>query len=127
VKRRLGYLGLAVACFAVCVVIVVWFDGQPLVRGVLGDVVVVVLLYFLARAVVDSSPRFLAPAVLAVAFLVEVGQYFAVLKRLGFQETWVTRIVFGSAFDYWDLLAYTVGVAFAYTVDTKVLAGRNRQ
>jgi Protein of unknown function (DUF2809) len=124
VKRRLGYLGLAAACLAVCVAIVVWFEGQPLVRGVIGDAVVVALLYFLARAVVDSRPRFLATAVLTVAFLVEFGQYFAVLKLLGVRENWVTRIVFGSVFDYRDLLAYTAGVALAYTVDTKVLAGR---
>ena len=45
--ERLGYLGLAAACLLTCALIVVFFGGYPLVRGVLGDVVIVMLLYFL--------------------------------------------------------------------------------
>ena len=119
--RRLVNLGMAASCFLTCVVIVVFFSHNPFVRGTLGDVVVVVLIYFLLKSVRDFRPLRLTLFVFVVAFLVEIGQYVGAIRMLGMRENSVTKIVLGSAFDYGDLLAYAVGAALALTLYTKIL------
>ena len=120
--KRLIYLGLAALCFTSCVVIVVFFNQNAFIRGFLGDVIVVILMFFLLKAVHDFRPARLAAFVLAIAFLVEVGQYIGVVGLLGIRENYLTRLILGSVFEYEDLLAYAIGVAFSWFVDAKILA-----
>ncbi len=47
-KKRLLYFGISILCFLLCVLIVVSFSHKPVVRGFLGDIVVIVLIYYLA-------------------------------------------------------------------------------
>jgi len=119
--KTLTYLGLTVLCFLSCVIIVVFFDHNPFIRGSLGDVVIVMLIYFMLKTIHDFRPPYLALFVLLVAVIVEIGQYLDLVGMLGIQESYVTRIVFGSVFEFGDLLAYAVGVSLAFLLDTKIL------
>jgi len=51
----------------------------------------------------------LAHLVLALAYVIEIAQYFNIVSILGLQHIDPVRIIFGATFDWLDLLAYTVG------------------
>ena len=55
------------------------------------------------------NPIVLAVCILVFAYLVEVGQYFALVARLGLADSEIARIVIGTSFDWKDILAYLIG------------------
>lgn len=82
---------------------------DALVRPYGGDLLVVVLLYCLAKTFVRAP---VAPTVLAVfglACAVEAAQYAGLLYWLGWQKSQVARLVLGSQFAWGDVLAYALG------------------
>jgi hypothetical protein len=101
---------------------VVFFNQNVFIRGFLGDVIIVILMFFLLKAVHDFQPARLAASVFATALLVEVGQYIGVVGLLGIRENYLTKLILGSVFEYKDFLAYAIGVAFSWFVDAKILA-----
>ena len=82
------------------------------VRPFLGDVLVVIWLYYSLKSVLNVSVNRLALGVLFIAYAVELAQYFNVIAWLGLEHIKAVRIIFGATFDPLDLLAYTLG-AFA--------------
>lgn len=120
-SRRLPYALLSLFLFALCAFIVLAFSRQPFVRGFVGDMLIVGIIYCLCKLVRNFRPLPLALAVLAFSFAAEVAQYFHALRRFGFQENFVTRILFGSVFDPFDLLAYTAGAASILAADVALI------
>ena len=129
-KRRIVYILLTIICFAICVLIVALFSQARFVRGFIGDVVIISLMYFLIKVFIDAKPLMLALFTLTAAFVVEFLQYFRIIDFLGLEHSRVARIVIGSVFDPMDLLAYFIGAILVYAIDTGlvrkyVLKGRN--
>lgn len=122
-RRRLFFL-CALALLALCIAIVLLFRTQAFVRGFVGDVLIVMLIYSACKALADFPSGRLALATLAFAFAVEAGQGLRLLALLGIPENLFTRLVFGAVFDAWDLLAYTIGVALIYGVDRVTISER---
>ena len=120
-KRRFLYILLAIISFAICVLIVVFFSQNQIIRGFVGDVVIIFLLYFLAKAFYDASPLKLSFLVLLSAFIVEFMQYFRIIEILGLGQSKIARIVIGSVFDPLDLLAYLTGAILVYVLDGKLI------
>ena len=81
------------------------------VRPFLGDVLSVVWLYLTLRVLVQGPPRLLAAGCVALACLVELGQWANLSTHLGVQDHEVWGTVLGATFDPLDLLAYAVGGA----------------
>jgi hypothetical protein len=75
-----------------------------------GDVLVVILLYFLVRAFLNVPVVPTALGVLAFSFAVEVLQYFHFVERLGLQDNRFARVILGSTFGWLDLVSYSVGI-----------------
>lgn len=85
------------------------FMHDRFIRPFVGDVLVVMLMYYAIRSLLNLTVVSLAIGVLLFAFMVETLQYFHVVNRLGLQDNRLARIVIGTSFEWTDLLAYTIG------------------
>lgn len=107
---------LIIFAVEVCIAL---FVRDSIIRPYGGDVLVVMLIYYFAKAFVDTKPKWLVLAVLAFAYLVEIGQYFHLVEVLNMQDNRIMRTVIGSSFSWGDMLAYTLGAAICYFIDRK--------
>jgi len=87
------------------------------VRPYLGDVLVVMLLFFAVSAVAPVRPMPLAFAVLLFASVVELTQAAGLIHRLGWEDRMLARMVLGDTFQWGDLLCYAAGAAAALAVE----------
>jgi len=84
------------------------FHYNPFIRGFLGDVLVVLLLYSFLRIFIKNHRFKIALSVLLFAYFVELLQLFRLSEKLNIQSKILLTII-GSVFDYWDLIAYIFG------------------
>jgi hypothetical protein len=99
--------------------IAVLFSHDTFVRGSLGDVVVMIFLYGLIRSVVAVRPLRLAWIVFGIGYVSEMLQYFSISDRL--HLTGFARVMVGTLFDPFDILAYAIGAAIIYLIDSRIL------
>jgi hypothetical protein len=111
-----GYLILAVLLFATEVLIAL-FIHDTFIRPSGGDFLVVILLYCLLRGITHTSVRIAAAAVLLFSFLIEILQFFQIVKILGLEGNVVASVVLGTHFSWSDLVAYTLGIAFVLIIE----------
>ena len=83
------------------------------VRHYAGDVLAVILLYALARAIFSVTPSNLALKIFAFAAALEIAQYFGVVQILGIENK-ILKIMIGGTFDLTDLLCYAAGCIINY-------------
>src|SRR5215831_16904542 len=102
------YFSLALALFIIEVVIAL-FVHDSFVRPYFGDFLVVILLYCSVRSFIKASSLKIAIGVLLFAYLIETLQYFRFVDRLGLTRNIIARTVIGYGFEWWDILAYTLG------------------
>ncbi|HEY9061482.1 MAG TPA: DUF2809 domain-containing protein [Pseudobacteroides sp.] len=120
-KKRLIYFSLSAICFLCCVLIVKMFNDNLFIRGFTGDIIVILLIYFLIKAFFNFKPLNLAVFTLCLAYLTEFMQFLRLIKLLGLNHNVLARLVIGSVFDPFDLLAYTIGAILVYIIDTKLI------
>ena len=121
VKLRLRppYL-LVAASVLLTEVLIATFVHDRWVRPFGGDLLVVVLLHFLARGLLPLSQRGAALGAFAFACLVEIGQWLQLAQRLGLEHHWFGRLFLGTTFHWGDVLAYALGACCAWWADSKV-------
>jgi len=83
------------------------------IRPFVGDVLVVVLMFYALACVLQTNLRKLMWGVLAFAFFVEILQYFHIRDVLHLQNK-ALRVMVGGTFDFMDLLAYCTGAAAVF-------------
>lgn len=93
------------------------FFRTSFVRFFVGDVLVIPLMYAFLRIFLKGPVLPLSLGLLGFACLVEIGQYFELVKRLGLEGNQLARIVIGATFDWHDLLAYALGTALILAVE----------
>ena len=96
------------------------------VRYYLGDVLVVILIYTICRAVSPKKPDkwFILPTVIIVfAFMVEFLQLWGFCDRFGITNK-LLRIIIGTGFSVIDLLCYAIGIIPCYITDFVSLRNR---
>ncbi|HYE08765.1 MAG TPA: DUF2809 domain-containing protein [Patescibacteria group bacterium] len=121
-KRRLVYFSLSVICFIVCILIVKLFSGNQFIRGSIGDIIVILLIYFVIKIFKDFNTLKLTIFTLAVAYTIEFIQYLKITSLLGLEHNTIAQLILGSIFDPRDLIAYTIGAILVYVIDTKLLS-----
>lgn len=84
------------------------FHFNPFIRGFLGDVLVMLLLYSFLKIFIKNNEFPIAISVLGLAFLVELLQFLKLSEILKIKSK-IMLIVLGSVFDVWDLAAYVIG------------------
>ncbi|HEY0314268.1 MAG TPA: DUF2809 domain-containing protein [Allosphingosinicella sp.] len=103
------HYALAAAALLVVEVAIALFVHDSFVRPFLGDTLAVILVYLLVRAATRLGVPAAAACAVAIAFLIELGQYVGLLNMLGLAGNPVARIVLGTGFDPKDFLAYLAG------------------
>ncbi|OAB81825.1 ribosomal maturation YjgA family protein [Cochleicola gelatinilyticus] len=94
------------------IAIAVW-KFHPFVRGFVGDVLVVLLLFCFLKIFLKIASEKIALGVLFIAFTIEVLQAFKISEKLQITSEAV-KISMGSTFDVWDLVAYSLGYLLIY-------------
>lgn len=100
-------------------VLIALYVHDAIVRPYVGDFLVVIMLYCFIRAFLLVRPGPVALFTLLFAYLVEFLQYANLLQALGLEDSRLARIIFGSSFEWIDMLAYTLGVLLVWLLDRK--------
>jgi hypothetical protein len=119
VTFRPAYAVLATVFFAVEVWIALSVRDS-FVRPYVGDVLAVMLMYCVLRAVTPLGMIAAITTALVFAFVVELAQLFSLLDMIGLRGNGIAETVLGGAFDLLDLIAYAVGALIAVAAETAV-------
>ncbi len=84
------------------------FHFHKFIRGFVGDVLVIPLLFYFLRIFTKWRTLYLALTVLGIAIAIEFLQMINLLKHFTITSNFL-QIVLGTTFDYKDLLAYLTG------------------
>ena len=116
-KKRYVYLLSTTVLLIIEILIGMYAKGW--IRNYLGDVLVVVLIYFLCRTISLERPAkwFILPTVILIfAFIVEFLQLWGFCDRLGIKNNLV-RIIVGTGFSKADLICYCIGMLPCYVIE----------
>lgn len=91
-------------------VLIALFVRDKFVRPYVGDYLVVILIYCAVRTFVNASTWKIATGVLLFSYAIEVLQFFRIVDRLGLAGNTLAKTVIGYGFEWWDMLAYTLGI-----------------
>ena len=94
------------------------FVHDSIIRPYGGDFLVVILLYCLAKSVLNSPVIKTALGVLLFSYIVETLQYFHFVRVLGLEKYALARIIMGTSFAWTDILAYTLGIGLVLLVES---------
>jgi hypothetical protein len=112
-KRRTEYAVATLALLAIEVLIAL-FVYDAFVRPYVGDVLVVIVLYTFVRIFVPEKCRLLPLWIFLFAVVVEVLQYFEIVRVLGLSGNRFMRVLIGGTFDWRDIACYAVGCALLW-------------
>lgn len=108
-KFNVHYFLPACLLFATEVVIAL-FVRDGFVRPYAGDFLVVILLYCLIKSFLTLTVWKTAIIVLLLSFVIESLQYIRFIDIIGLSGNKVLKTVLGYGFEWWDILAYTLGI-----------------
>jgi hypothetical protein len=116
IRFNLTYFALAVLLFVI-EVLIGFYLNDAVIRPYGGDVLVVILIYCTVQSFLNLPPLATALSVLALAFAIEILQYFNLVTMLGLEHYRPARIILGTSFSFADLLCYTLGIATVLLVE----------
>ena len=115
---RKQYFFLTLLLFGIEVIIALFFHDR-IVRPYVGDLLVVILMYCFIRTFFKVPVLVTALSVLLFAYLVEFLQYLNLIRVLGLQNSALANLILGNLFEWIDLLAYTLGIAFVLLIEKR--------
>jgi hypothetical protein len=107
-KFNLKYFLLALLLFVTEVLIALYVHDQ-IIRPYFGDVLVILLMYFAIKAILNYPVLLTAIAVLIISFIIEGLQYMNIVEKLGLQDNKIAATVIGTSFSWVDVCAYVLG------------------
>lgn len=113
-KFNLKYFLIAFAIFLIEILIATKLSDLFFVRAYLGDVLVVMLMYYFIRAFVNLKPIKLITGIFIFSCLIEFLQYFHFGELLGFKNNRLVMTVLGNSFSWIDILCYFAGCVILY-------------
>ena len=116
-KFNLKYFLIAVAIFVVEVLIATKLKDIFFVRAYLGDVFVVMLMYYFIKAFFNLNPLKLITGIFIFSCLIEILQHFHFGELLGFKDNKLVMIVLGNSFSWIDILCYFAGCVILYLIE----------
>lgn len=118
-KLNKTYIFLTILLFLIELCIAL-FIRDKFIRPILGDVLVVVLMFTFCKIFYQGNTLKLVFAVVLFAFVVEIAQYFKLATALGIEDNKIAKVVLGTTFDWIDLFAYTIGGIASYFLAKKM-------
>jgi xanthine/uracil permease len=110
------YFLLAMLLFVTELLIALYLHDR-FVRPYVGDFLVVIFLYCFFHSFLKTNYVIVALAVLLIAYIIEVTQYFHLIERLGWQHFRLAHWILGSGFEWIDLVAYTLGIIVVISIE----------
>ena len=110
---------IAISIFFVEVLIATKLKDWFFVRAYLGDVFVVMLIYYFIKAFFDFQDTKLIVGIFIFSCLIEFAQYFHFGELLGFKDNKLMMIVLGNSFSWIDIVCYFIGCMILYLI-TKI-------
>jgi len=87
------------------------------IRFVLGDFLVVIMLYYFLNSFLNIKSLKIALMVLLFSYLIEYLQLINILDILNLQNNITLKIVFGTTFSIGDLISYTLGICTVLLIE----------
>ncbi|MGZ5281343.1 MAG: ribosomal maturation YjgA family protein [Bacteroidia bacterium] len=115
-----GYFALTISLFIIEVLIAA-FVRDKFIRPYVGDFLVVILIYCFCKSLLNISSVKLAIGVLLFSYLVEISQYFELIKLLDLQRSTMAKIILGNSFAWMDMLVYTLGILLIIIIEKVML------
>lgn len=120
IRLRFDLKSFIIACILFIIeVLIALFLNDPIIRPYIGDTIVVILIYYFLKAFFEIKPIYLIIGVVLFSFCIEIGQYFNLVKILGFEDNQIMRVVIGTGFSWIDIAAYTLGGIMCYFIEKK--------
>jgi len=115
---NIRYFSIFVLLFMV-ELIIAFYIKHEFIRYVFGDFLVVILMYCFFKSFSSAKPIYIAIFTLLIAYLVEFLQLIDILGVLNIQKNTFTKLVFGTTFNFSDLVAYTLGVLLVISIESR--------
>ncbi|QNK63650.1 DUF2809 domain-containing protein [Pedobacter sp. PAMC26386] len=103
-------------------VLIACYAHDRIIRPYGGDFLIVIFLYCLVKTFINAPVKPVAIAVLLFSYLIEVGQYFRLVHYLGLDDSKMANLIFGNHFSWIDMLAYTLGTALIFRLQSSPVA-----
>ena len=118
-KNRIVYAVIAILLFISEIIIGLCFHSG-FIRSYFGDVLITVLLCCIVRIIFPKGIKLLPIYVFVFATLVEIAQYFDVVKLLGLESNQFISVLVGRWFSYIDIICYGAGCIAFWLVEFTV-------
>ncbi|MEM0519347.1 MULTISPECIES: ribosomal maturation YjgA family protein [Aequorivita] len=102
------------------------FHFNPFVRGFLGDVLVILLLYSFLKIFIKNNVFKIAMSVMVFAYFVEFLQLFKLAEKLQIHSE-ILLTILGSVFDTYDLVAYFLGFLLILLIEKTILKNEDNK
>lgn len=111
-----GYFIASVILFLI-EILIAQYAHDNFIRPYFGDFLVVLLLYCSAKTFLKVSVSATSLSVLLFSFTIEFLQSIHIVTRIGLADSKLANTLIGNSFSWADILAYTLGVVFIYSVE----------
>lgn len=98
-------------------VIIALFIRDRFIRPYGGDFLVVIFIYCFLKSFWNAPVLQLAAGVLVFSYLIEISQYLNLIDHLGLRHARLAILILGKSFQWFDLLAYTLGIGLVICVE----------
>lgn len=116
-KWRFNLKSFIIFCIIFVIeVLIAKFINDSIIRPYVGDILVVILIYYFIKAFIQTRSIYIVIATVLFAYFVEIGQYFHIVDILGVENK-VLRIMIGSSFSWGDIVCYTIGGMTCYILN----------
>lgn len=119
-KQRITYAIVFCVLLLVEVYIALYIDDR-FIRPYFGDVLVTILICSFCRMIVPKGIPALPVYVLIFATLVEISQYFNIVKLLGLENNVFFSTIMGTSFSFIDLICYAAGCLLFWAAEKAVI------
>ena len=98
-------------------ILIALFIENPMIRGSVGDILVVILLYCFIQAFFNWDKKKTIIGIGIFAILVEITQAFDIVGKLGLENNKFFSTILGTTFDLNDIWAYVAGCSVIYLLE----------
>ncbi len=90
-------------------ILIALFAHDNFIRPYVGDMLVTVLICSLARFLIPEKIKIMPILVFVFSAIVEIGQYFDFVKKIGLDDNAFISTLLGRTFSFADLICYAIG------------------
>ncbi|WP_291051583.1 MULTISPECIES: DUF2809 domain-containing protein [unclassified Empedobacter] len=101
-------------------VLIALYVHDAIIRPYVGDILVVILIYYFIKAFVQIKPLYIAIFTLLIAFTVETLQYFKFIELIGLKDSTLAKMIIGTSFSWIDMLCYIIGFGCLFIMDKEL-------